>query len=58
MPLVIWGAVALAGVVATGWTADRLAGAAEEGAKLTRWVVIGGTVYAGYRVAQASGLAK
>lgn len=58
VPLIVWGGVAIAGVVATGWTADRLSDAAEQGAQLTKWIVIGGTAYASFRALQAAGAIK
>lgn len=58
IPLIIWGGFAIAGIGATGWTASQLSDAADSGARLTKWVVIGGTVYASFRALQAAGAIK
>ncbi len=58
VPLIIWAGVGVAGLVAGGYAADKVTGATEEAAKLTKWAVAGGTVYVAYRALQATGSLK
>lgn len=52
MPILIYGGLALAGLVATGWAAGEVGDAAEKTQRLTRLVVVGGAAYATYRAVQ------
>ena len=52
---IIWGALALGGIVATGWTARQVDGATDSTAELVKWAAIGGTVYVSYRALKSAG---
>lgn len=55
---IIWGGLALAGIAGTGWALSEAGDAAESGAKLARWVAVGGGVYVSYRALKATGALK
>lgn len=55
MPVVIWGAIGIGGLLAGGYAADKLGDAAEGTAKLAKWGAVAGAVYMGYRLAKSGG---
>ena len=55
IPLIVWGVIALG---AGGYAMSQTADAAEQSAKLARWVAIGGGLYVSYRALQATGALK
>lgn len=58
MPLVIWGAVAVAGLWGFGYAADKTGEAADASANLVKWGVVAGGLYIAYRAAKAGGAIK
>lgn len=56
MPLIplIW----VAGILGVGWAAGEAADALDSTERLTRTVVVVGSIYVGYRVLQSAGFAK
>lgn len=55
---IIWGGLAVAGVLGAGWAANEAGDAAESGAKLAKWVTVAGGLYVSYRALKASGALK
>lgn len=58
MPLIVWGALGVAGLVGLGWTAEKVDGALEEGADLAKWLTVMGMVYLAYQVHKSGGFLK
>lgn len=57
-PLIIWGGLAVAGLVAGGWAARQAGEAAEDATELVKWTTAAGTVYVSYRALRAAGVLK
>jgi len=58
MPLLIWGAIGIGGLLAGGYAADKVGAAAESSAGLLKWGAAAGAVYVGYRLAKSGGYLK
>ncbi|MGH1445577.1 MAG: hypothetical protein ACRBBO_05985 [Cognatishimia sp.] len=58
MPLIAWGVLAVAGVYGAGWAAKETGEAVESTTQLTKWGIVAGGLYVGYRVAKSSGALK
>lgn len=52
MPILIYGGLALAGLVATGYAANEVGEAAEKTQRLARLALVGGAAWATYRAVQ------
>lgn len=58
MPVLVYGALALAGVAGVGWAAKQTGDAAGQLTQLTKWGVVAGGLYVSYRAAKSGGLLK
>ncbi len=57
-PVIIYGGLALVGLVAGGWAARQAGDAAEDVAGLVKWTTAAGTVYVSYKALRAAGVLK
>lgn len=55
---IIWGGLALAGIVGAGWAAKETEGAANATAKALKWATVAGGLYVSYRALQSAGALK
>ncbi|MCE8508350.1 hypothetical protein KBY28_07785 [Ruegeria pomeroyi] len=58
MPVLVYGALALVGLAGVGWAAKETGEAADSLTRLTKWGVVAGGLYVGYRAAKTGGLLK
>lgn len=58
MPLIVWGAIAVGGLLGLGYTADKVGEASESTAKLAKWAAVAGGVYLAYSAAKSAGALK
>ena len=58
IPLIIWGALAVGGLLAANEVIDSTGETAEKSTKLVKWVVIGGGVYVSYKALKSAGVLK
>lgn len=54
----IWGGLALAGVLGVGWAAKETGEAATASTKLVKWGVVAGGLYVSYQALKSSGALK
>ena len=58
MPVIIWGALGLAGVLGAGWAAKETGEAADSLTKLTKWSLVAGGAYVAYKGLKSTGAIK
>lgn len=54
----IWAGLALAGVYGVGWAAKEGGEAMDSATRLTKWAIVGGSVYVSYKALQSAGAIK
>jgi hypothetical protein len=58
MPLIIWGALGVAGLYGAGWAAKEGGDAMDSTANVLKWASVAGGLYLAYSVAKSSGAIK
>lgn len=54
----IWGGIALAGIVGAGWASKETGEALDSATRLAKWGVVAGGMFISYRALQSAGALK
>ena len=56
--LIVWGVLTVGGALGVGWASKETGEALDSATRLTKWGVVAGGLYVGYRAMQSAGVIK